>query len=105
MSNVSKGTAWATKVMRAFTARGMGVSRRQWMDAGDDLQVMSHRLSVEAKNHRTYKFGAWIDQAVKQSPGHLIPVVWAHRNGKAAAEDGFVVMRGSDFLDLLQGKR
>lgn len=103
MSNVGKGTRWVRKIQDTLEARGLIVSRRQWMDAGDDMQVMSHRLSIEAKNVRAYRLGDWVDQAVRQSPGHLVPVVWAHRNGHADPLDGFVIMTGAHFLELLTG--
>lgn len=105
MNTTSKGSAWVLKVRRLLESRGLHVTRRQWRDAGDDLQVMSHRLSIECKDWSSYAFGTWVDQAVKQSPGHLIPIVWAHRKGRASAEDGFVVMRGHDFLELLRGSK
>jgi hypothetical protein len=98
---VRKGTAWATRVQRLLESHGLRVERRPWMSAGDDLRVPSLRLSVEAKNHAAYSFGTWIDQAVRQCPDHLVPVVWAHRKGRAEAEDGFVVLTGRDFLRLI----
>ena len=99
-----KGTAWTTKVRRLLEGRGLTVQGRPWLAPGDDLQVMSHRLSIEAKDHRSYRLGDWVDQAVAQAPAHLIPVVWAHRNGHSTPEDGFVILTGRDFLDLLLGR-
>lgn len=103
MSTTRKGTAWAKKVDDLM--RGIGfVRRRAWMDAGDDMTVTlpSVTLSVEAKDHRKYDFAGWVDQAVRQAGPGEIPVVVAHRNGKAEAADGYVVMRGEDFVRLMK---
>lgn len=105
MTNATrKGTAWVLKVRRLLEGRGLDVTGRPWMSPGDDLQVMSHRLSIECKDVRAYRLGDWVDQAIRQAPAHLIPIVWAHRNGHSTPEDGFVILAGRDFLDLLTGR-
>lgn len=103
MSTVRKGTAWAHKVEMLLRSVGF-VKRSAWMQAGDDMTVTlpgGLALSVEAKDHRSYNLSGWVDQAVRQAKAGEIPVVVAHRNGKAGAEDGYVVMRGADFAALL----
>jgi hypothetical protein len=103
MSTTSKGTKWAKKVDALMREIGF-VRRRAWRDAGDDMTVTLPviTLSVEAKDHRTYKFSEWVDQAVRQAGPHEIPIVVAHRMGKADAEDGYVVLRGEDFVRLMK---
>jgi hypothetical protein len=106
MSTVAKGTRWSTKVDAMLRQVGL-VKRKAWLAAGDDMTVVvSHTLtlSVENKDHRAYDLAGWVDQAVRQCPEGQIPVVVAHRNGKAEAEDGYVVMRGQDFVELLRAR-
>lgn len=86
-----------------FDSAGFVTRFRSIGDAGDDVTAQLSRLvlSIEAKDHRTYRFGEWLDQARRQAPEGQVPVVVAHRNGKAAAADAFVVMAAADFVALL----
>lgn len=99
MSNTSKGSDWVRKVRGALEDAGHQVRRRGIGLPGDDLQT--GRLSIECKDVRRWTPGAWVDQAVRQAPAHLVPVVWAHRYGKSQPGDGFVILRGTDFLRLI----
>jgi hypothetical protein len=79
------------------------VERKAWLEYGDDMTVslFDRKLSVEAKDVRKYDLAGWINQAVRQAPLGHIPVVVAHRYGSSKAEDGYVIMRGQDFLRLV----
>lgn len=104
MSTITKGTNWARKVATLLRPLGF-VQRRAWRDAGDDMTLTLPRglvLSIECKDHRVYAFSEWVNQAVRQAKAGEIPVVVAHRFGKANAADGYVVLRGEDFVRLIK---
>lgn len=103
MRTLAKGNEWRHRV--ATLLAGLGeITKRGIGQAGDDLTLRLGwvTLSIEAKNHRTMELGRWIDQAVRQAGPGEIPVVVAHRIGRAGAGDGFAVLRGSDFAELLR---
>ena len=103
MSTIDKGNAWRRRLVVLFEAAGFHVTVRGIGFAGDDLKVKGTgvELSVEAKNHARYDFAGWVSQAEDNAEGTEVPVVFAHRNGRSAAEDGYVVMSGRAFVSLL----
>jgi hypothetical protein len=100
-----KGTAWESEVVRALHAAGFAGAERRALrgtaDRGDLTGVPG--LVVEAKNCARTELAAWTDEAAveRDRDGARYGIVWHHRRGKAAAEDGFVTMSGRDFLRLL----
>lgn len=103
VSTLRKGNAWRRKVEVALLASGFQCEVRGIGRPGDDITVFTEPpLSVEVKNHRSYDLAGWVRQAVSQAPRGAVPVVWAHRAGKASAEDGYVILTGRDFLRLLR---
>jgi hypothetical protein len=104
MSTITKGTRWAHKVRTFLDELGYETTARAWMAQGDDITAIRGmlELSVECKDHRTLNLAGWVDQAHRQAPEGAIPVVVAHRLGKAAAEDAYVIMSGRAFAELLE---
>lgn len=100
-----KGTRWETAIVHALRAAGFaGAERRAGRgvrDGGDIAGVPG--LVVEAKNCRRDQLAEWVDEAARErvNDGARYGVVWHHRRGKSAPEDGFVTMSGADFLRLL----
>lgn len=104
MSTITKGTRWRHAVQVFLEAAGYATTARPWMEAGDDITATRGMLalSVECKDHRALNLAGWVDQAERQAPRDAIPVVIAHRLGKASAEDAYVIMSGRAFADLLE---
>ena len=90
-------------VRRWLDGEGFHTERRPWMEPGDDLTARRGPLvlSVEAKDQRRFDLAAWIAQAERNCPPGSVPIVVAHRPGRADPEDGYVVMSGSAFADLI----
>ena len=84
---------------------GATTTATRWMEPGDDIKATLGRLrlSIECKDHASYNFGGWLDQAQSNAEGCAIPVVVAHRKGKAKVEEAYVVLAGGDFVRLLAG--
>lgn len=102
-----KGTRWAKKVDDWLQSLGFTTSRRDWMDAGDDIEAELGGLwlSVEAKNHQAHDFAGWLKQAQKNAGVDRIPVVIAHRRGQAHPAGAYVVLSGAAFADLVKKAR
>lgn len=104
MSTITKGTRWVHKVRTLLELAGYDTKSRAWMDRGDDITAVRGMLalSIECKDHRALNLAGWVDQAERNAPAGAIPLVFAHRLGKAGAEGGYVIMSGATFLDLLE---
>jgi hypothetical protein len=103
----AKGTAWESAIVAYLNGAGFPVERRTQAGAHDKGDVAGLPLVIEAKNCRTTELAAWVDEAVAEARNAGVPVgvVWHHRRGKASPADGFVTMRGEDFVTLLLGAR
>lgn len=97
-----KGSGWRRAVVLWFESHGWSAEPRGIGFAGDDIDARrgAITLSVECKNVKRMDLAGWVDQAVANA-GPAIPVVVAHRHGRASVEDSYVVMRGSDFIELV----
>jgi hypothetical protein len=104
MSTITKGTRWRREVQRFLDGIGYSTEARAWMEPGDDITARRGmlELSVECKDHRAFNPSAWVDQAERNAPAGAIPVVFAHRLGKAAVEDAYVILSGRAFAELLE---
>jgi hypothetical protein len=103
----AKGTAWESAIVAYLNGAGFPVERRTQAGAHDKGDVAGLPLVIEAKNCRATELAAWVDEAQAEARNAGVPVgvVWHHRRGKASPADGFVTMRGEDFLILLAGAR
>lgn len=101
----AKGTAWETRIVHALRVAGFSQAERRSLngvsDRGDIAGVIG--LVVEAKNCARTELAQWVDEAETEAvnDGARYGVVWHHRRGRAAPEDGFVTMSGAAFLRLL----
>jgi len=105
MSTIAKGSAWRLLVQRWAESHGWPVTVRGIGFAGDDIRIDAGgpMLSVECKNVVSMKgLSGWVDQAAANCPAGWIPVVVAKRRGRAAAEDGYAIMRLGDFGRLCE---
>jgi hypothetical protein len=113
MSNPSKdrGTRWESAIVDTLHASGQRysyVERRTLAgsaDKGDIAGVFAGDAPVviEAKSVAKLNLAGWVAEAEAEAlnAGAPIGVVWAKRVGKASPLDGYVVMSGDTFLELL----
>lgn len=108
MSNPRKaaGTAWETQVVAFLKSLGIPGYRKAQSGARDtgDIGVMNlPDVTIEAKRQKKLDLAGWVAQANAEAhhAGAAFGVVWAKRWGKDNAADGYVIMDGQTFADLL----
>lgn len=103
----ARGRRWQTACRQYLEHAGLIVHERPLGAPGDDLTVIipgnGTTLSLEAKDQQRHDLAGWTDQATRQAPTGSIPIVIAHRRGRASPADGYTIMRTSDLLRLIQG--
>jgi len=103
----TKGTAWESKIVAFLGCVGWPHVERRTLngarDKGDIAGIPG--VVIEAKNQNRTSLAEWLDEAEAEgrNAGAAVRVVWAHRKGKAHPGDGYVVMTGSQFVELLKG--
>ena len=104
MNTTTIGTRWRKVVQDWFTRLGYDTVARPWMQPGDDITVTRGMLtlSIECKHQRTLSLAQWVNQAEENAPPGQIPVVIAHRLGRANADGAYVIMSGAAFSELLE---
>lgn len=101
----ARGTAWETAIVRYLIEQGRPAVERRALsgtaDRGDIAGIAG--WVIEAKNCRTTTLAGWLDEAlIEQANDHAdYSAVWHHRKGKASPADGYVTMRGDQFVRLL----
>ena len=100
-----KGTRWESAIRDHLTDEGIPVQRQPAHGVNDkgDLHAAG-MVCIEAKNQARHSFAEWLDEATTEAGNAGLPfgVVWAHRRGKGHPRDGYVVMTGRDFTNLLR---
>lgn len=103
-----KGTAWETKIEKLLKEAGYDASRIVKRGAGDcgdiEIRLPPGRVTVEAKNERKYALNEYVEEAAKESEnaGTMFGVAWVHRARKASPADGYVIMSGAQFIEILR---
>ena len=101
-----KGTAWESAVVDYLRAQGWPHAELRNLsgakDRGDIAGVIG--VCIEAKNQARHSLAEWLDEArvEKANAGAAVGVVWFHRRGKSSAGDGFVLMSGHQFVEMLR---
>jgi hypothetical protein len=103
----AKGTSWETRIVNYLLSQLFRAKRKVLSGSEDrgDIEIEDFPwLVIEAKNEKTYRFPAYVEEAEKEAvnAGAEIGVAWVHRQRKAEAEDGFVIMSGATFVKLLK---
>ena len=113
VNRLVKGNRWRHKVEEWFIEAGFRVITRGIGFSGDDVFARRFtsggweiNLSVEAKNHQAITLAAFIDQAEEQARSYpvedgVLPVCIVHRKGRSSVDDGYVVMPGWAFIELV----
>ena len=102
----ARGTRWESQIVAYLHGAGFGhVERRTLSGANDKGDIAGLPLVIEAKNCKATALASWVDEAVAEArnAGVAVGVVWHHRKGKGSPGDGYVTMRGEDFVTLLLG--
>lgn len=101
-----RGTAWETKVVQALQRAAWPYAERRALqgavDKGDIAGVLG--VTIEAKDCKSITLGPWLKEAHAERDNAKtdVGVVWAKRRGFTEAEDGYVVMDGRTFMQLLK---
>jgi hypothetical protein len=96
-----KGASWEYLQESGWT----GAERRALAgnaDRGDVLGLPG--WVIEAKNASRIELAQWVKEAETEAAnaGVELAAVWAKREGKASAADGYVVLTGRQFVQLLR---
>ncbi len=76
---------------------------RQGGEGGDDLTVIDlPQLSIECKDWATFAPWTWIKQAEANTIGDGIGIVWFKQRGKAACEEGGLLIHARHLPRILQ---
>lgn len=103
----AKGTRWETAVVTFLRANGFPWADRVPLsgarDRGDVVIGPSSPV-MELKNQQRHSWAEWLDEAETEATNANAPfgVVWAHRRGRGSPSEGYVVMSGSTFVQLLR---
>jgi len=111
VNNHRKGWAWRRQIELWMTEHGFTCTTRGVGFSGDDIyaQLDGLRLSVEAKNHLEIRLSEFTDQAVRQAAMYppelgVLPIVVIHRKGRPDPANGYVVLPGWAFLELVRAR-
>jgi hypothetical protein len=105
------GTSWETEIVNALIRNGWPHAERRRLagaaDRGDVAGVAG--WVIEAKNTARLDLAGAVDEATKEALNDNTGVLgvshgaaWIKRRGKATAEDGYVVLTGATFMQLLR---
>lgn len=105
------GTSWESEIVRALIAHGWPHAERRRLagsrDRGDIAGVAG--VVIEAKNMARLDLAGAVDEARAEALndstgvfGTSHGVAWLKRKGRSKAEEGYVVMTGSTFMQLLK---
>jgi hypothetical protein len=100
----ARGTGWESAIVTYLQARGWPNAERRALrgahDRGDIAGLVG--ICIEAKRAARVELAGWLDEAHTQARHRDdIGVVWFHRRGRSSPSDGFVLMDGAAFVDLL----
>ena len=100
------GRKWENDIAAALREHSWPHAERRVLagarDRGDITGVP--RVVIEAKNERKITLSSYVDEANAEAENDNadIGVAWVKRRGRASAADGYVVMDGSTFMELLK---
>lgn len=101
-----RGTGWETAIVDYLRAAGFPAVERRALDGRADRGDITGLpgVVIEAKNQNRFDIAEWLTEAEleKANDGAWLGVVWAKKRGKSSAGDGYVVMTGRQFAELLQ---
>ncbi len=100
------GTSWESEIVCFLIEAGWPHAERRRLsgalDKGDVAGVVG--VCIEAKNTAAITLSSFLDEAQVEgrNAGADVAVAWIKRRGRSRAADGYVVMDGSTFTQLLK---
>jgi hypothetical protein len=100
------GTKWESEIVRTLIANGWANAERRRLngthDRGDIAGIPG--VVIEAKSTNRLELATAVDEATEEAAnaGTNIGVAWLKRKGRTNAADGYVVMDGYVFMQLLK---
>lgn len=100
-----KGTAWESRVVAYLRDTGWPYAERRALtgakDCGDVAGIPG--VVIEAKNAKEMTLAKWMDEIELEvfNADAEVGVVWIHRRGYSSPGNGYVVMDGAQFVQLL----
>lgn len=102
----SRGTAWNTAIVDYLIQQGWPHAERRALNGNQDKGDVSGVIGVmiEAKAEKRLSLAEYIEETLVEqaNAGARVGVAWIKRRGKASAGDGYVVMTGAQFTELLK---
>ena len=102
----AKGTNWESAIVKYCEDNGIPATRRPKAGNKDngDINLCDNLFTIEAKSVARLDlpgFLAELDVEMKNSKAHH-GAVWIKKRGKTSPGDGYVVMSGDDFLEIVR---
>lgn len=100
------GTSWESAIVAYLSANGFPHAERRALngakDRGDIAGIPG--VVIEAKNRKVIDLAGFIDEAEAEraNDGARLGVAWIKRRGRGSAGDGYVVLTGAAFVELLR---
>ncbi len=104
-ANKDRGSTFERAVVDYLRACGFPHAERRLAgakaDRGDIAGIPG--LMIECKSQNRISLAEWVDEAEceKNNDRADIGVVWVKRKGKGSAGDGYIVMSGRQFIEIL----
>jgi Holliday junction resolvase len=102
----AKGTNFETEVVRFLEANGFPARRRARAGSKDngDVEIGDNKWTIEAKATKSIDIPQYLRELDVEmvNSGAEYGAVWVKRRGKSSAGDGYVIMDGHSFLEILR---
>ena len=102
----AKGTRWESDIVAYLREHGFPHAERRALSGRADKGDINAApgLCIEAKSQSRYSLAEWVDEAAVEgrNAGADVTCVWAHRRGKASPAEGYVIVTGAQFVELLR---
>lgn len=101
----AKGTRWESAIVTYLNEQGFVMAERRALagalDKGDITGIPG--VVIEAKNTKTIPLAQFLDEAHAEARNANadVGVAWIKRRGRGSPADGYVLMDGETFIELL----
>lgn len=101
-----KGTSWESAIVKYCEDNGVPATRRQKAGNKDngDINLCNNLWTVEAKSVATINLPGFLRELDVEMINSKAPwgAVWIKRRGKSSPAEGYVVMEGRQFVELVR---
>lgn len=102
-----RGTRWESCCVAYLQEHGFPWADRVPLSGAKDrgdVTIGPGSPAIECKSQARHSLAEWLDEAKAEAVNAKAPfgVAWIKRRGKGSAGDGYVVMDGATFTDLLR---